>query len=169
MPQREGMSQAAQRLEAAYLRGLLFAFKGFLLTLQFMKKILVTLLLCAAGITALAQENKTPEQQEKEFYEAIENQVTRLTEMLELDDAQVFYLDSILTHDYKCMQDEFGDMSAAKVSNSDLFYAVQDKWMEQIYQSVHKILSEEQWNKYLKAGAARDKKAREKRASKKNK
>lgn len=163
------MSQAAQRLEAAYLCGLLFAFKGFLLTLQFMKKILVTLLLCAAGITALAQENKTPEQQEKEFYEAIENQVTRLTEMLELDDAQVFYLDSILTHDYKCMQDEFGDMSAAKVSNSDLFYAVQDKWMEQIYQSVHKILSEEQWNKYLKAGAARDKKAREKRAAKKNK
>lgn len=134
-----------------------------------MKKIILIVLLACAGFRAFAQEEKTPEQREKEFYEAIETQVTRLTEMLELDFAQEFYVDSILTHDYKAMQDEFAKMSAAKVGNSDLFYAVQDKWMEQMYQSLHKVFNEEQWNKYLKSGAARDKKARDKRAAKKSK
>ena len=73
-----------------------------------MKKVILILLLAAAGQMALAQESqKTPEQREKEFYEAIEAQVNRLTEQLELSDWQVFYVDSILTHDYRAMQDEF--------------------------------------------------------------
>ena len=38
---------------------------------------------------------------------------------------------------------------------------------EQIYQAMHKVFNEEQWEKYLKSGAARDKKARDKRAAKK--
>ena len=91
-----------------------------------------------------------------------------MEEQLELEDWQVFYVDSILTHDYKAMQDEFAAMSAAKMTNSDLFYDVQDKWMEQIYQSLRKILDDKQWAMYEKTGAARDKKARDKRAAKKN-
>lgn len=134
-----------------------------------MKKFLLILAMCAglATVRAQAQEQKTPEQREKEFYEAIEAQVDRLAEQLELDDAQIFYVDSILTHDYKAMQDEFTKMSAAKMSNTDLFYDVQDKWMEQIYQSFSKIFDEDQWTKYQKMGAARDKKARDKRAARK--
>ena len=133
-----------------------------------MKKTLLLLAICffAASGAAFAQDNKTPEQREKEFYEAIEKQVERLEEQLELEIWQVFYVDSILTHDYKAMQDEFAAMSAAKMSNTDLFYDVQDKWMEQIYQSLHKVFNEEQWARYLKSGAARDKKARDKRAAK---
>ena len=127
------------------------------------------MLLVAAGRVALAQEGpKTPEQREKEFYEAIENQVNRLTEQLDLADWQVFYVDSILTHDYREMQAEFNSMSAAKYANSDLFYDVQDKWMEKMYQAMHKVFDEEQWAKYLKTGAAREKKQRDKRAAKKN-
>lgn len=117
---------------------------------------------------AFAQEHKTPEQREKEFYEAIEKQVERMEEQLNLEDWQVFYVDSILTHDYKALQDEFALMSAAKMSNSDLFYDVQDKWMEKIYQAMRKVLDDEQWKLYEKSGAARDKKARDKRAAKTN-
>lgn len=131
-----------------------------------MKKIILILVLSAMAVTALAQENKTPEQREKEFFEAIEKQVEKLTEMLNLDDWQVFYVDSILTHDFKALQDELESLSKAKVSNSDLFYASQDKWMEQMYQSLNKVFDEEQWGKYLKSGALRDKKARDKRAAK---
>ena len=135
-----------------------------------MKKFILILSLCAAVTTLLpAQEAKTPEQREKEMYEAIQAQVDKLTELLELEGWQTFYVDSILTHDYNALQVELAAMSASKVSNSDLFYDAQDKWMEQIYQSLHKVFNEEQWNKYLKSGAQRDKKARDKRAAKKNK
>ena len=132
------------------------------------KLLILTICFAAFPLVAAAQENKTPEQREKEFYEAIEKQVERMEEQLELEDWQVFYVDSILTHDYKAMQDEFAAMSAAKMTNSDLFFDVQDKWMEQIYQSLHKILDDKQWAMYEKTGAARDKKARDKRAAKKN-
>ncbi len=132
-----------------------------------MKKIVVIILLCLPAALLFAQEQKTPEQKEKEFYEAIEKQIERLTTLLELDDSQVFYADSILTHDYLAMQEEFAEMSRAKVSNTDLFIDAQDRWNERIYNAFHKMLNEEQWDKYLKSGAARDKKARDKRAAKK--
>ena len=135
-----------------------------------MKKIILILMLCVAGtVLSKAQEPKTPEQREKEMYEAIQAQVDKLTESLELEGWQTFYVDSILTHDYTALQAELAMLSASKVSNSDLFYDAQDKWMEQIYQSMHKVFNEDQWNKYLKLGAQRDKKARDKRAAKKNK
>ena len=134
-----------------------------------MKKIVFALLISLLAVPCFAQENKTPEEKEKEFYEALQAQIDRLADQLELEDWQIFYVDSIYTHDYKALQDEFAQMSAAKVSNTDLFYAVQDKWMEQMYNSLHKVFNEEQWAKYLKNGAARDKKMREKRAAKRNK
>jgi hypothetical protein len=43
---------------------------------------------------------------------------------------------------------------------------VQDKWLEAIYQSYLRILNENQKAKYLKSGAAKAKKARDKRAEK---
>ena len=132
-----------------------------------MKKIVALIAACLLPLLLSAQEKKTPEQMEKEFYEAVEKQLEQLTSMLNLDDAQVFYADSILTQDYKAMQEEYQSLSKAKVSNSDIYYDVSDRWMEQMYNSFHKILDEDQWNKYLKSGAARDKKARDKRAAKK--
>lgn len=132
-----------------------------------MKKIVSILLCSVLCATLLAQENKTPEEREKELYESIQKQVDQLTEQLSLEDWQVFYVDSILTHDWNAMLQDFNSMSAAKVSNSDLFSDVQDKWAEQIYNALHKVFNEDQWARYLKSGAARDKKLRDKRAAKK--
>ena len=135
-----------------------------------MRKIIVILALFLLPAVCFAQQQpKSEEEREKEFYDAIEKQIERLTTMLNLDDWQVFYVDSILTHDYKAMQEEVVELSKAKVSNSDLYYEVQDKWMEQIYQSFHKVFDETQWAKYEKSGAGREKKARDKRTAKKNK
>ena len=78
----------------------------------------------------------------------------------------MFYVDSILTHDYQAMRDELMVKSAAKVSNTDIYVQIQDKWMEQIYNAFSKVFDEDQWAKYLKQGAAREKKARDKRAAK---
>ena len=52
------------------------------------------------------------------------------------------------------------------MSNVDIYQTTQDKWAEQIYNALQKVFDEDQWAKYLKSGAARDKKARDKRAAK---
>ena len=80
--------------------------------------------------------------------------------------AQEFYLDSILTHDYFAMRDEIMEKSRAKVNNMDVYQAIQDKWAERIYVAFRKVLDDEQWEKYLKGGAGREKKARDKREAK---
>ena len=86
--------------------------------------------------------------------------------MLDLEYWQVFYVDSIMTHDYTAMRDEMQALSESKVSNRDAYSRVEDKWSEQMYQSFKKVFTEEQWNKYLKSGAQREKKNRDKREAK---
>ncbi|MBR5072074.1 MAG: hypothetical protein IKX29_00835 [Bacteroidales bacterium] len=119
----------------------------------------------SAGLSAQTQ-SADEAKAEKEFYESVQKEIDRLSRLLDLDDAQVFYVDSILVHDYKAMQAEVKDLSDRKVSNVNMYYDVQDKWQESIYEAYHKVFDEDQWAKYLKNGAARDKKARDKRRAK---
>ncbi len=121
----------------------------------------------ALSVPLMAQQ-QSPEDQEKKLRESIETMLEKYEQTLELEYWQVFYLDSIMTHDYGAMMKELESKSKAKVENSDIYIQVQDKWNEQMYNSFRKVLNEEQWNKYLKQGAARDKKSRDKRQEKKN-
>jgi hypothetical protein len=134
-----------------------------------MKKFALILAFLSLFFSLSAQEQMSEKDREKKFFEAIDKETERLTTLLDLDDWQIFYVDSILTHDYTALQEEYTVLSKSKVSNSDIYYDTQDKWMEQIYQAYSKVFNEEQWAKYLKSGAARDKKARDKRAAKKKK
>lgn len=87
----------------------------------------------------------------------------RLERLLGLEYWQVFYVDSTLQHDYQAMKDELTELSKAKVSNSSMYIAVQDKWMEKIDSTYRKYFTDSQWKAYLKSGAAKQQKAREKR------
>ncbi len=133
-----------------------------------MKNIFLTVLcLVISASTAFAQQNPpSPEEQEKKLFEGIQKEVERLESLLKLEDWQVFYVDSILNHDYRAMQQEMNELSSAKVSNYDIYTRTSDKWAEKIYVAFRKVLNDDQWTKYLKSGAARDKKAREKRKAK---
>ena len=138
-----------------------------------MRRIIRSIVLCAvlsAGFSlSLAAQNMTDEEKkaEKEFHDSLEREIERLTNVLKLEDWQVFYVDSIMTHDYKAMQEELNDLRSKKVSNTDMYYDIQDKWQENMYVAFEKIFDENQWAKYLKSGAARDKKNRDKRLAKK--
>ena len=112
------------------------------------------------------QQPQTPEEQEKQLMEYIDKEVERLSNTLKMEYWQEFYADSVLVHDFHAMQDELKELQASKVTNADMYQQVQDKWSENIYNAFHKFLNEDQWKKYLKGGAARDKKARDKRAEK---
>jgi hypothetical protein len=61
------------------------------------------------------------------------------------------------------MMAEYDKLRAAKVSNASMYQSVQDKWMEQIDATYKKIFNPQQWAAYLKSGAAKAQKAREKR------
>ena len=115
---------------------------------------------------ASAQQPQTPEEQEKQLMEYIDKEVERLSNALKMEYWQEFYADSVLVHDFHAMQDELKELQASKVTNADMYQQVQDKWSENIYNAFHKFLNEDQWKKNLKGGAARDKKARDKRAEK---
>ena len=126
---------------------------------------LVCFLLALVCLPASAQSGQKKEDKEKKMDEFIQNQVSNLENSLKLETWQTFYVDSILNHDYRAMQDELDNLSSAKVSNTDIYIRTQDKWNEQIYQALSKVMNEVQWNKYLKMGAAREKKFRDKRIS----
>ena len=113
-----------------------------------------------------AQQPQNEEQELKQLRELIDKTVENYETVLRLEDWQSFYVDSILTHDYEALRQELNGLRQAKVSSTEIYQTVQDKWAEQIHNALQKIFNEEQWNKYLKNGAARDKKARDKRAAK---
>ena len=113
-----------------------------------------------------AQQPQSEEEELKQLREVIDKTVETYETQLRLEDWQSFYVDSILTHDYDALRLELKALREAKVSNVDIYQTTQDKWAEQIYNSLQKVFDEDQWAKYLKSGAARDKKARDKRAAK---
>lgn len=113
----------------------------------------------------MAQEPKTPEQKEKELRESIGKQLDLMTENLNLEEWQVFYMDSIMVHDYQGLSEELESLQKSGVENLNLYQLTQDKWAEKIYTSFRKVLNDQQWAKYLKSGAAREKKMRDKRAA----
>ena len=107
---------------------------------------------------ASAQQQEAPSMEEQ-----IEKEADRLQRILDLEDWQVFYVDSTLMHDFPAMQNEIKELADSKVSNRDMYISVQDKWMDQIDATYKKIFTEEQWAAYLKQGAAKAQKARAKR------
>ena len=129
-------------------------------------------LILAAGLSMLPlraqnqQQPQTPEQMEKQLLEFIDKEVKRLSDLLDLEYWQEFYVDSTLTHDYHALQEEMDDLQKAKVGNVDLYQSIQDKWQQQIADSYRRFFNEDQWKKYLKSGGARAQKARDKRRAK---
>lgn len=134
-------------------------------------KFFVTLCILLMPLCSYAQQQSPLDdpQQQKKFYESIEKTVDNYITLLDLKSWQAFKIDSTLTHDYMEMMKELEELNKARVSNMDFFQRVQDTWNEKIYNSMRNILSDAQWEKYLKNGAMREKKARDKREKKRNK
>ena len=121
-----------------------------------------TVMLLGSMIELSAQEKE----KQPDIYEQAEIEADRLQRILDLEDWQVFYVDSTLKHDFPAMMAEIDKLRNSKVSNMMLYQAVQDKWWEQIDATYKRIFSSQQWAAYLKSGAAKVQKAREKRKAK---
>lgn len=127
-------------------------------------KIYVAVAFMSLFTALVASAQQQPEK--PDVYEQAELEADRLQRVLDLEDWQLFYVDSTLKHDLPAMMAEIEGLRAAKVSNSSMYIAVQDKWLEHIDETYRKIFNDEQWAAYLKNGAAKAKKARDKRKTK---
>ena len=122
--------------------------------------------LSLAAVLAFVSQSEASAQtpaKEPDMYERAEQEADRLQDLLDLEDWQVFYVDSTLKHDYPALMAEYDQLGASKVNNQSLYQQVYDKWMEQIDNTYKRIFTPEQWAAYLKSGAARAQKARDKR------
>lgn len=119
----------------------------------------VLVLLSAFCVKAYAQQP----QEKPDLFEQAEMEADRLQRVLDLEDWQVFYVDSTLKHDFPAMMAEYEVLQKSKVANMSMYQSVQDKWMDRIDSTYMKIFTDQQWKAYLKSGAAKARKAREKR------
>ena len=126
-----------------------------------MKFVHIALAVCLFWAVALFAKAQEPEKMD--IFQQAEEEADRLQRVLDLEDWQVFYVDSTLKHDLPAMMAEYEKLRAAKVANTSIYYATQDKWMDKIDASYKKIFNESQWAAYLKSGAAKAQKARAKR------
>lgn len=122
----------------------------------------VLVLLSAFCVKAYAQQP----QEKPDLFEQAEMEADRLQRVLDLEDWQVFYVDSTLKHDYQQMIAEYEELQKSKVMNTSMYQAVHDKWMEHIEVTYRRIFDDSQWAAYLKSGAGKAIKAREKRKAK---
>ena len=119
------------------------------------------MLLALQGVASAQQQQEAPD-----IYEQAEMEADRLQRVLDLEDWQVFYVDSTLKHDLPAMIAESEQLRAAKVANVSMYQEVRDKWWDQIDATYKKIFTQEQWAAYLKQGAGKAQKARAKRRAK---
>jgi len=134
-----------------------------------MKKIFISLILvCSLIFPAVAQE-PSKEENDKKVMEYIEKTITGWEHQLELEDWQVFFVDSIMTHDLFALQDELASLQQNKITNTDLYQDVQDKWGDQMDKALRKVFNDKQWEKYQKNGARKAAQNRQKRRDKKQK
>lgn len=122
-----------------------------------------------SGMLMLVFQNGLSAQEQPkqpDIYQQAEMEADRLQRLLDLDDWQVFYVDSTLKHDFPAMMADYDELRKAKVANQSMYQDVHDKWMDQIDRTYRTFFTEEQWAAYLKSGAARAQKARDKRKAK---
>ena len=100
----------------------------------------------SGAVVAKAQEQpqqKSPEEiaaSEVEFWES----------NLKLTQTQIFYVDSILHHNYKSMFDEIEKMKGMGMQSPETFRTIQGKWVEKNVTAMKGVLDEQQYIGYLK-------------------
>ena len=92
---------------------------------------------------AQQQEEKTPEEI------AIE-QANKLEVDLKLNSTQVFYVDSVLRHNYAELQAEIDNARARGSQDQNTYKTINDKWMFRTFDAFKVILDEQQYIRYLK-------------------
>ncbi|MBO4571116.1 MAG: hypothetical protein J5699_04250 [Bacteroidales bacterium] len=129
-----------------------------------MKKSLTIIAAVLAGLVVSA--GAAAQEKPKDAATMAAESADYLQRMLDLEDYQVFLVDSTLQYNYDGMLKGIEAVRRQKATNSDLYQRVTDKWSEANDTTFFKIFSPEQWKKYMRTSFGKEKKAREKRQAK---
>ena len=100
-------------------------------------------LLCCNMANAQDPMEKSPEEM------AIE-QANRLENELNLNSTQMFYLDSILRHNYTELYAEIENARARGSQDQQTYKTLTEKWMQKTFDALKGVLDEQQYIRYLK-------------------
>lgn len=124
-----------------------------------MKKIILTAALLLSTLpAALAQNNE-----QKDIPTMAAEAADYLAKMIDLEDYQIFQIDSTFQYNFAHMTEEFNAVRKSGASNSELYQKVTDRWYAACDSTFKKIFTEEQWKKYLRTDYGKALRAREKR------
>lgn len=133
-----------------------------------MKSYIYVLALSIVSMLAFSSMNAAAQTQEPvDLNQLAEEEADKLARLLDLEDWQVFYVDSTLKANFFQLQVELEKLQKSKVTNTNLYLEVKDKCWDEIDRNYQRWFTEEQWKAYLKSGAAKLQKQRAKRKEKK--
>lgn len=101
--------------------------------------------------------------QEPDMDQVINTQLETLTRTFKLDEVQVFFVDSVLQHNFPAMSQEFEETRKTGASNQETYQIISDKWMAATDDAFQRIFTKEQWAKYMKSSYGKEKKRRDRR------
>ena len=106
-------------------------------------------LLTLAALLAFNTANAQNQQQENPDEMAIK-MANRLETDLKLNSTQLFYVDSILRHNYTEMFAAVDQARARGSQDQQTYKTISDKWMQKTYDAMKAVLDEQQYIRYLK-------------------
>lgn len=89
------------------------------------------------------QEQKSPE-------ELAIAEANKLETLLLLDGAQLFYIDSILRHNYMALSNDMEALQARGSQDINSYTTTKEKWIQKTIDAFKEVLDEQQHIKYLK-------------------
>ncbi len=125
------------------------------------KYISVVLLFAAAATFTAGAQNSGQSQADPDFEKQIKQQVDYFIETYHLDDIQAFRLDTLLQHYLPIYTEEVDKLKASGISMMESFQPMLDRWADFFDRSYEKIFTPEQWKRYLKSAAGKEKKKRD--------
>ena len=129
-----------------------------------MKTYLYALAVVMLSVTAFFSPEAAAQTQEPVDLNVLaEEEADKYQKLLDLEDWQIFYVDSTLKANFFQLQVELEKLQKAKVTNTSIYQAARDKCWEEIDRNFKKWFTEKQWAAYLKSGAAKLQKQRAKR------
>ena len=106
-------------------------------------------LLTMAALLAFNTANAQDQQQENPEEIAIK-MANRLETDLKLNSTQLFYVDSILRHNYTEMFADIDEARSRGSQDQQTYKTISDKWMQKTYDAMKAVLDEQQYIRYLK-------------------